>query len=66
MRNTIAAAMQAMSDLAAAVSQYFAGMAEQYRKPVIEQAEDPPVVVARSLSERRTKCRTKERRTSAR
>lgn len=64
LRNAIAEAMQAMSDFAAAVSRAFAGMAEQYRKPVIEQVEEPPVVVARSLTERRKKCRRKEWRAS--
>lgn len=46
-REAFAYAAQAMSDLAAAISQAFAGIAEQYRKPVIEQVEEPPVVVAR-------------------
>lgn len=44
----------------------FAGIAEQYRKPVIEQVEEPPVVVARNLTERRKKCRRKEWRVSRR
>lgn len=64
LKNAIAAAAQAMSDLAAAVSRAFADMAEQYRKPVIEQVEEPPVVVARRLTERRKKCRRKEWRAS--
>lgn len=66
LREAIAYAAQAMSDFAAAVSQAFAGMAEQYRKPVIEQAEEPAVVVARNLTERRKKCRKKEWRASKR
>lgn len=65
-REAFAYAAQAMSDLAAAISQTFAGIAEQYRKPVIEQAEEPPVVVAMSLTERRKKCRRKEWRVSRR
>lgn len=63
-REAIDYAAQAMSDFAAAVSQAFADMAEQYRKPVIEQVEEPPVVVARNLTERRKKCRRKEWRAS--
>lgn len=65
-REAFAYAAQAMSDLAAAISQAFAGIAEQYRKPVIEQVEEPPVVVARNLTERRKKCRRKEWRVSRR
>lgn len=58
--NALAAVAQAISDFAAAVSQTFAEMAKQYRKPVIEQIEEPPVVVARNLTERRKRCRRKE------
>ena len=64
LREAFAYAAQAMSNFAAAVSRLFADMAEQYRKPVIEQVEEPPVVVARSLTERRKKCRRKEWRAS--
>lgn len=63
-REAFAYAAQAISDFAAAVSRSFADLEEQYRKPVIEQAEEPPVVVARSLTERRKKCRRKEWRAS--
>ena len=63
-REAFAYAAQAVSDFAAAVSRAFAGVAEQYRKPVIGQAEEPPVVVARSLTERRKNCRRKEWRAS--
>lgn len=59
-REAFAYAAQVMSDFAAAVSRSFADLAEQYRKPVIEQVEEPPVVVARNLTERRKKCRRKE------
>ena len=38
--------------------------AGQYRKPVFEQTEEPPVVVARILTERRKKCKRKEWRAS--
>jgi len=62
-REAFAYAAQAVSDFAAA-SRAFAGVAEQYRKPVIGQAEESPVVVARSLTERRKKCRRKEWRAS--
>lgn len=58
LRNALTFAMQAMSDFAAAVSQAFANMAEQYKKTVIDQ-EDPVVVVARNMAERRMKCRRK-------
>lgn len=61
-REAFAYAAQAMSNFAAAVSRAFADIAKQYRKPVIEQPEEPPVVVARSLTERRKKCRRKESR----
>lgn len=64
LREAFAYAAQAMSDFPPAVSRCFAGLAEQYRKPVIEQVEEPPVVVARSLTERRKKCRRKEWRAS--
>lgn len=63
LRNAIAAAVQELT-FAAAVSRPFADMAEQHRKPVIEQVEEPPVVVARNLTERRKKCRRKEWRAS--
>ena len=63
-REAFAYAAQAVSDFAAAASRAFAGVAEQYRKPVIGQAEESPVVVARSLTERRKKCRRKEWRAS--
>lgn len=59
-REAFAYAAQAMSNFAAEISRAFADLAKQYRKPVIEQAEEPPVVVARKLTERRKKCRRKE------
>lgn len=65
-REACACVAQAMSDFTAAVSRSFADLAEQYRKPVIEQAEEPPVVVARNLTERRKRCRRKEWRASSR
>lgn len=43
----------------------FAEMGKKYSRPVIE-TEEPPVVVARTLSERRKKCRRKEWRVSER
>ena len=57
LREAFACAAQVMSDFAAAVSRVFADMAKQYRKPVIEQVEEAPAVVARNLTERRKKCR---------
>lgn len=59
LREAFAYAAQAMSDFAAAISQAFADMAKQYRKPVIKQTEEPQVVVARNLAERRKQCRRK-------
>lgn len=49
-------AAQALADFAAAVSRGFSSMADMFRGQIEEQ-EDPPVVVARSLEERRKKCR---------
>ena len=66
LREAFVCAAQAMSDFAAAVSQAFANLAEQYRKPVIEQMEEPPVVVVRNLTERRKRCRRTEWRASRR
>lgn len=60
LREAFACVAQAMSDFAAAASRIFADIAKQYRKPVIEQVEEPPVVVARNLTERRKRCRRKE------
>lgn len=65
-REAIGYATQAMSDIAAAVNRAFVDQAKQYRKPMIEQVDDPQVVVARKLSERRKKCRKKEWRASKR
>lgn len=66
LREAFACVAQTMSDFAAAVSRVFANMAELYRKPAIEQMEEPPVVVARNLTERRKKCGRKEWRVSRR
>lgn len=65
-RETFDYAAQVMRDFAAAVSRSFEDLAERYRKPVIEQVEEPSVVVARNLTERRKKCRRKEWRASRR
>lgn len=51
-----AIAAQALADFAAAISQGFSNMADMFRGQIEEQ-EEPPVVVARSLAERRRKCR---------
>lgn len=51
-----AIAAQALSDFAAAISQGFSNMADMFRGQIEEQ-EEPPVVVARHLAERRRKCR---------
>lgn len=63
-REVFACAAQVMSDFAAAVSRAFADLAKQYRKPVIEQVEELPAVVARNLTERRKKCRQNRWRAS--
>lgn len=68
-RNTFceaaAIATQALADFAAAISQGFSNMAEQFRGQIIEQ-EEPPVVVARHLAERRRTCSKKEWKASKR
>lgn len=46
--------MVVISDFAAAISRAFAGLAKQNRKTVIKQVEEPTVVTARRLSERRS------------
>ena len=51
-----AIAAQALADFAADISRGFSEMAETFRGQIGEQ-EEPPVVVARSLAERRRKCR---------
>ena len=51
-----AIAAQALADFAAAISQGFSNMADMLRGQIEEQ-EEPPVVVARHLAERRRKCR---------
>ena len=60
-----AIATQALADFAAAISQGFSNMAEQFRGQIIEQ-EEPPVVVAKSLGERRKTCSRKKWRASKR
>ena len=51
-----AIAAQTLADFAAAVSQGFSEIAKTFRGQIEEQ-EEPPVVVARHLAERRRKCR---------
>lgn len=51
-----AIAAQALADFAAAISRGFSEAAKTYRRQIEEQ-EEPPVVVARHLAERRRKCR---------
>lgn len=51
-----AIAAQTLADFAAAVSQGFSEIAKIFRGQIEEQ-EEPPVVVARHLAERRRKCR---------
>lgn len=51
-----AIAAQALADFAAAMSRGFSEVAKTFRGKIEEQ-EEPPVVVARHLAERRRKCR---------
>lgn len=51
-----AIAAQALADFAAAISRGFSEATKTYRRQIEEQ-EEPPVVVARHLAERRRKCR---------
>ena len=59
LRDAFSMARQAMADFAETVSQAFSKAAEQCKRPVTKQ-EEPIVVVARHLTERRKKCRRKE------
>lgn len=54
-----AIAAQALADFAAAASRAFSNIAEQYREQAIEQ-EEPPVMTARILAERRRTCSRKK------
>lgn len=60
-----AIAAQALADFVAAISQGFSNMADMFRGQIEEQ-EEPPVVVARSLAERRRTCSRKEWKASKR
>ena len=60
-----AIAAQALADFAAAISRGFSEAAEILRGQIEEQ-EEPPVVVARSLAERRRTCSRKEWKASKR
>lgn len=53
-QEAVSTAAQAMSDFAADISRVCSDIAEQYKKPVIEQ-EDPLVVVTKNLVVRRRK-----------
>lgn len=58
-REAAAIAAQALADFAAAVSRAFSNIAEQYREQAIEQ-EEPPIMTARILAERRRTCSRKK------
>ena len=60
-----ATAAQMIADFAAAISQGFSGIAETLRGQIEEQ-EEPPAVVARSLAERRRTCSRKKWKASKR
>ena len=53
-QEVVCTAAKAMSDFTAAISRACSDIAEQYKKPVIEQ-EDPPVVLTKNLVVRRRK-----------
>ena len=56
---------KALQRVAESMARVFEDMGKKYSRPVIE-TEEPPVVVARTLSERRKKCRRKGWRVSER
>lgn len=60
-----AIAAQALADFSAAISRGFSEVAKTFRGQIEEQ-EEPPVVVARSLAERRRTCSRKEWKASKR
>ena len=53
-QEVVCTAAKVMSDFTAAISRACSDIAEQYKKPVIEQ-EDPPVVLTKNLVVRRRK-----------
>lgn len=65
LRSAAAEMFKALQRAAESMARVFEDMGKKYSRPVIE-TEEPPVVVARTLSERRKKCRRKGWRASER
>lgn len=65
LRSAAAEMHKALQRVAESMARVFEDMGKKYSRPVIE-TEEPPVVVARTLSERRKKCRRKGWRVSER
>lgn len=65
LRSAAAEMLKALQRVAESMVRAFEDMGKKYSRPVIE-TEEPPVVVARTLSERRKKCRRKGWRVSER
>ena len=65
LRDTFAEIVRTWKRVVDGMNRVFEDMGKKYTRPVIE-TEEPPVVVARTLSERRKKCRRKGWRASER
>ena len=65
LRSAAAEMFKTLQRVAESMARAFEDMGKKYSRPVIE-TEEPPVVVARTLSERRKKCRRKGWRVSER
>lgn len=65
LRSAAAEMFKTFQRVAESMARAFEDMGKKYSRPVIE-TEEPPVVVARALSERRKKCRRKGWRASER
>ena len=65
LRSAAAEMFKALQRAAERMARVFEDMKKKYSRPAIE-TEEPPVVVARTLSERRKKCRRKGWRASER
>ena len=65
LRDTFVELCKTCQRVAESMARVLEDMGKKYSRPVIE-AEEPPVVVARTLSERRKKCRRKGWRASER
>lgn len=65
LRDAFAEMFKTLQRVAESMARVFEDMGKEYSRQVIE-TEEPPVVVARTLSERRKKCRRKGWRVSER